>query len=412
MAAPLTLEVFIDIKGRSLLAGVAYLTIRRGKVTTFFEYAEDYLADESSVDLSPHIRRSDRSVTTFGLPGAFADSAPDRWGRNLISRRIRAEARVANSAIPTITELDYLCGLGDLTRQGALRFRARGDESFLSESNEVPLVLELPALLAASNKVANNSDDLAAIKLLLAAGSASLGGARPKASVRDGHRLCIAKFPHPNDQWDVMAWEATTLELAAQCEIVTPRHQLVKVANHSVLLLDRFDRLFVDSEIPRRVPYISAMTLLDRIDGAESDYLEIAETLVAHGGNVQDDLRQMWRRIAFSVAVNNVDDHLRNHGFLLSDQGWILSPLFDVNPHPDPTAQRVTSLLGATDRVGCLSALFECAPRFGLSTAEAGEAWSQIRATVSDWRVAANKKGVGASDQHLFAEVLDDVPQG
>jgi serine/threonine-protein kinase HipA len=414
MAAPQSLEVVIDLKGEPLLAGIAYFTIRRGMVTTFFEYAESYLADERSVDLSPYMRRSDRSTTTVGLPGVFADSAPDRWGRNLISRRLRAAARDAKTAPPTVTEFDFLCGVGDLTRQGALRFRARGEVNFLSEPTEIPRLVELPTLLAASRELASNSDDLAAIKLLLDAGSASLGGARPKASVVDNGRLAIAKFPHADDEWDVMAWEATALDLAARCGIAKPQHRLVKVSDLSVLLVDRFDRVGPAGggsieHMAHRTPYISAMTILDRTDGAESDYLEIAEMMRAHGSNSRQDLRELWGRIAFSVAVNNVDDHLRNHGFLHSGGGWSLSPLFDVNPHPDPSAHRVTGVCGETDRSGCIQSLLSSSETFGLSPVEARSLWSHIRASVADWRTVASANGISKGEQRLFADALDSV---
>ena len=405
MSAPTALEVHVEIYGATVLAGIAYLTARRGAVTTRFEYDRGYLTTPGSFDLSPHLRRQDRSATTNGLPGACADSAPDRWGRNLIKRRVQAAARDTRTTPAAITEIDYLCGVSDITRQGALRFRARGGGPFVADSLDVPRLIELPALLAATREVTRGADDLTAVKLLLAAGSASLGGARPKASVRDGDRLAIAKFPHHADDWDVIAWEATMLDLAAHCEITVPHHRLETISGASVLLMDRFDR-----DGPRRVPYISAMTLLDRTDGQDADYVEIAEAISAHGANVNDDLRQLWRRIAFSVAVNNTDDHLRNHGLLHAAGGWMLAPVFDVNPNPDQAAHRATSVVGATDRAGCLRALLDGAEYFAYTPSAALETWSLIIAAVAAWRGVATANGISVAEQRRFADTLDSVP--
>jgi len=320
----------------------------------------------------------------------------------LIKRRMQAGARDAQTASPTVTDADYLCGVSDLTRQGALRFRPRGGSAYVAVGTDVPRLIELPTLLAAARRVSSSVDDDEAITTLLAAGSASLGGARPKASVRDGDRLAIAKFPHDADEWDLMAWEATMLDLAERSGIRTPRHRVERIGGSSVLLLDRFDR-----DGARRIPYISAMTLLDRTDGQDADYVEIAEALAAHGSRVGDDLRKLWRRVAFSIAVNNTDDHLRNHGFLREAGGGRLAPGFAVNPNPDPSAHRVTSVMGATDRSGCLQSLFEAAASFGLSASEAARVWDEIRVAVSAWRGVATANGIGAGEQRRFADALD-----
>jgi len=178
---------------------------------------------------------------------------------------------------------------------------------------------------------------MAAIRDLLDAGSGSLGGARPKASVADGDRLLLVKFPHRNDDWDIMAWEKTALDLADAAGLPTPPHRLAKVGRRNVLVLDRFDR---DGE--RRNPYVSAMTLIAGRDGDSHDYTDIAEYLPEHGSNVVSDMTGLFRRAAFSVAIHNTDDHMRNHGFLFHGAGWQLAPVFDVNPNPDLGAARQT----------------------------------------------------------------------
>lgn len=401
MSPPTTLEVHLDTATGTVDAGVAYSTVRRGQVTTLFDYAPSFLADPSSFDLSPTLRRIHRSATAHGLPGAFADCAPDRWGRNLIRRRLHAAARAAGSALPSVTDVDFLCGVSDVTRQGALRFRPSGGP-FVAEGSDVPPLVELPALLAAARRVAADVDDLDAVAALLAAGSASLGGARPKASVCDGDRLSIAKFPHGADEWDVMAWEATALEISARCGIDTPVHRLEAIGGASVLLVERFDRSGT-----LRIPYISAMSLLDRNDGEMADYVEIAEALAAHGGNVSVDLRELWRRIALSIALNNTDDHLRNHGFLHVEHGWQLAPVFDINPNPDAGAHRVIGIGGATDRATGLRNLVGLAETFGLDRPAAIDAWNEIRDVVSKWRTIARGHGIAASEQRRFIDALD-----
>lgn len=407
MPAPTSLEVFLDHPAGPVLAGMAYFTARRGEVTTRFEYETEFLAQSDAFDFSPTLRLRDKQATTAGLAGAFADSAPDRWGRNLIRRRIQAAARQENATAPIITEVDYLCGVSDLTRQGALRFRSRTSTAFLADGVDVPRMVDLPTLLAASREVATDANNVAAVKTLLAAGSASLGGARPKASVNHGGVLAIAKFPHPGDEWDIMAWEATVLDLAGMCGIATPVHRLVSVGDSSVLVTERFDR-----QGASRVPYISAMTLLNRSDGDPADYMELAEELTSHGARVRQDLRQLWRRIAFTLAVNNTDDHLRNHGFLRVPGGWALAPLFDVNPDPESAAHRATAIMGATQRGESLEELFATAEAFELQTSEADDVWSEVRAGVAQWRRVANANGLSVGQQERFADVLDSPEFG
>jgi serine/threonine-protein kinase HipA len=264
----------------------------------------------------------------------------------------------------------------------------------------VPKLLELPRLLNAADIVSRDDfskDDMAAVKALLDAGSGSLGGARPKASVRDGDRLMIAKFPHHSDEWDVMAWEMTALDLAEACGIQTPSRRLLDVTGKSVLLLERFDR-----DGAHRLPFISAMTLIQGRDGETRDYIEIAEALTDSGSNVRNDLVELWRRIAFSIAINNTDDHLRNHGFLRQRSGWSLSPIFDVNPNPDITATRSTSINFESNPDQTLAALFEAAPIFGVSRDRASEIWDQVRTGVNGWKDAAIANNVSDSDIRRF----------
>jgi serine/threonine-protein kinase HipA len=392
-----TIEVFAGPISGPLRVGNAFVSQRRTLTTTFTYDPDWYTTPGGCWEISPDLLLSSRT-SVAGLPGALADSAPDRWGRNLVRKRLIAVARDAGQKGRDVTEVDFLLGVSDFTRQGALRYKTAASNEFLSDNTEVPKLMSLPSVLQASDQVARDNDDMAAIKLLLEAGSGSLGGARPKASVLDDGNLLIAKFPHHSDEWDVMAWEMTALDLAQACGITTPGRRLVDVAGRHVLLLDRFDR-----QGSERIGYISAMTLLGAHDGESHDYVELAEAIPDTGSSVTNDLEQLWRRIAFSLAINNTDDHLRNHGFLRQRFGWALSPVFDVNPNPNPGARRSTTIGGYdTDRGRELDAHKQLAPDFGLKPTQADDIWQQVIAGVSRWREVATSHGISTHEQRLF----------
>ncbi len=399
-------RVWCELGGASVEVGTAYVTerrgTRRGVVSARFVYGEGYVRRSDAFAISPDLPLADGGGTTEGLPGALADSAPDRWGRTLIQKRWRSSGSPSDGRPTAPLEVDFLLGVSDVTRQGALRYTV-GESGFLADGQAVPKLIELPRLLHAADVASSDGvDDGAAVQELLDAGSASLGGARPKVSVRDGERLFIAKFPHRADEWNVMAWEKVALDLAERAGIRTTPRRLVDVGGRGVLLVERFDR-----EGDRRRPYISAMSLLGSRDGESRDYLEIAEAIGDHGGAVLDDLRELWRRIALSVAINNVDDHLRNHGFLRVGSGWSLSPLFDVNPNPEPGAGRVTSVAFAVTRRDALASLMESAGSFGLTAGQATAGWAGVRSVVSDWRAVARANGIAESELRRFAPVFD-----
>lgn len=407
--ATVTVAVFVDIDGAPLPAGTAYISERRGVVSTTFDYHPGYLADRRAFSISPDLALASSKHHVTHLPGVFSDSAPDRWGRNLIDKRRRAQARADGLGPSAVTEVDYLLGVSDLTRQGAVRFALEPEGPFLAADPGVPKLLELPRLLNAADVVATAGDaddvSLAAVKLLLDAGSGSLGGARPKASVRDGGRLLIAKFPRHSDQWDVMAWEKTALDLAEQAGIRVPGRRLVDVDGRHALLLDRFDRTQTG-----RVGYLSAMTLVAGHDGGSYDYLEVVEALTEHGSSVDADLAELWRRIAFSLVINNTDDHLRNHGFLRDVGGWRLSPAFDINPNPDTRTQHATTVAyAAGPRSDSLQALLRSAADFWLDTGEAGRALDEMLAATQGWRGVAAGNGITEGECDRFADCFDGL---
>ncbi|GEP39619.1 phosphatidylinositol kinase [Nocardioides psychrotolerans] len=396
-------HVTVEIGGTAVKAGTAFATERRGVTSVVFDYDPGYLANRRSYPLSPDLSLGTGKHSLAGLPGCFADSAPDRWGRSLIAKRARARARDDGRQLGSIQEVDYLLGVSDPSRQGALRFSLTEGGPYLGTEPDVPKLVALPRLLRAADAVATDGDDdMGAVKELLDAGSGSLGGARPKASVHDGDNLLIAKFPHQSDEWDVMAWEMTALDLAERCGIRVPDHQLVDVGGRSVLLLDRFDR-----DMGTRVGYVSAMTLLRVRDQDRADYLEMAEALSEHGSQVSLDLAELWRRIAFSLIINNVDDHLRNHGFLRATAGWRLSPAFDINPHPDPRASRATTIGYADTAETAVAALFASAADFGLDDTEARAVWAATLAGTASWREVATANGISTGQCDRFAAVMD-----
>lgn len=260
------LEVYDASSGDDRLVGTARFSLRRGSISTTFAYDEAWLANgRGSYVIDPDLPLMAGSQHCSGIPGAFRDCSPDRWGRTLIKREAREEALQNDLPLHQLDDVDFLIGVFDQTREGALRFCEPGG-SFLAASSPIPPIVQLPALLHASYDVARDDAGRDEIKALLAAGSGSLGGARPKASVCDGERLLLAKFSHPEDEWNVMAWEKTALDLARMAGIPTPACQLIRVDDESVLLLDRFDR--ESSRIAGlRIPYMSGMTILESADG-------------------------------------------------------------------------------------------------------------------------------------------------
>lgn len=396
-----TVRVHLDDATGTVPVGTSRITRARGIDTTEFTYDDSFLAG-AGWDISPDLPVRTGSSVTEGLPGALDDAAPDTWGRNLITRRLAAEARDGGHVAPTPTEVDYLLGVNDFTRQGALRFCGEDGDAFLAVSDEAPGLVDLDALYDAARAVDDGEELDSAVATLLAAGSGSLGGARPKASVSDGGTLYIAKFPRSDDPWDVMRWEATALDLASECGLRTPTYRLIEVADVPVLLVERFDRAG-----DHRIPYLSARSLIGVRDGTTGDYLELVDALTAYGSAVTADLDELWRRIAFSVALNNVDDHMRNHAALRAPGGWRLSPVFDVNPDARPNAPSASSIAGATAPAARLDALIATADRFGLTPTEAQQRWNTTREAVSSWRTVASRHGIPDREQDRFAATLN-----
>ena len=339
-------DVLVHIGGEELPAGRLWSHRRRDTESATFSYADSYLGHRDAYPLDPALPLvAGQQQTPVGraIFGAFSDCAPDRWGRRLIQRGERRRAAREDRAERRFGEIDYLLGVRDDLRQGALRFRDPGSRAYIAEADEgVPYLLDLPRSLGAADRLERDEVTDAELETLLRGGS-SLGGARPKAHVIDqAGRIAIAKFPSPStDVWDVMRWEAVALTLARGAGIRVADHRVHEIDGRPVLIVDRFDR-----QGDRRIGYVSAMTMLEATDGDHASYLDIASVIEGQSQAATDDLRQLWRRIAFSVLITNTDDHLRNHGFLrTSTAGWTLSPAFDLNPYPGPGPRRLSTAI-------------------------------------------------------------------
>jgi serine/threonine-protein kinase HipA len=396
--------------------------VSRGKEVFSFEYSDSWLARPPAIALDPDLRNfpgpqylHDPARPNFGL---FLDSSPDRWGRTLIRRREAMLAREENRPPRVLLESDYLLGVHDPQRLGALRFRHPPDGPFLScnGARTAPPWTFLRKLEAATWKAQSDdgTDDPEAgswLKLLIAPGS-SLGGARPKAGVVDTKgALWIAKFPGNVDSVDVAGWEMLAHELGERCGLRLPEARLEKLARkHRTFLVRRFDRSPGEDGLHRH-HFASAMALLARSDGTsagtEDSYLDLAEFIQRHSPQAGADLAELWRRIVFSILIRNTDDHLRNHGFLWDERGWQLSPAFDINPNPDGLG--LTLNITEDDNRLDPELARAVAPFFRVKDAEAVKQIAAQRRVVRTWRAVAKKLALPRSDMELMARAFSLV---
>ncbi len=399
------LEVHVDRGGEPVLAGRLWSRVRSARETSSFEYEPGWLARSDGFALGPDLPLGRGQFHATGvLFGAFTDPAPDRWGQNLLRRAERARAREHARAPRTLFEIDFLVLVEDETRLGAVRVRELGTTEFVTRSGRpVPPLIELPRLLAATDRIVEDretDDDLA---LVLAPGT-SLGGARPKASVRDPHgHLLVAKFPREDDAWPVTRWEAAAIAMAEAAGVTTPAMRLETVARRAVIMVQRFDR-----DGARRVPFISGMTAVSGTDGEGHSYLELADFLRAEGAEVDRDLEQLWRRVVFNILISNTDDHLRNHGFLRDPRGWRLSPAFDLNPVPIDVKPRSHALaIDETDPTSSLATALAVAAYFGVEQRRAKTIAHEVAAVATRWRAFAKRAGLEKAAQDRMASAFE-----
>ncbi len=409
MAKAKEIFVHIDLQGNTHVVGRLWIHASKQGESASFEYARSWRQSHSSFSLEPALQLGKGSFHTprgKSLFGSIGDSAPDRWGRILIKRLEAQKAREEKRARRMLLDSDYLLMVNDMARQGALRFSKKEEGPFLARHSDrvIPPIVELGRLLAASDRILENREQDRDIKDLVAPG-ASLGGARPKASIVDTDgRLMIAKFPSINDDWDVELWEYIAFKMASKAGIPTPDIRLEKIGGRSVLLLDRFDR-----QGARRIPFLSAMSMLGYSDGDQGSYLEIAEILGQYGASTSQDLSDLWRRIVFNIMISNVDDHLRNHGFLYAGSGgWRLSPVYDLESTPEHEKQRVLhTFIDLDDGTASLELAYSVAEEFGLANKDAKAIAKEVATATQTWNRDAVRLGADKDEIEMMRSAFD-----
>ena len=396
----MSVEVHMDWQGETRLVGRLH-TAERGPSVSF-EYAAEWLQRDDAFAIDPTslpLQRSPQHAAS--LFGAIQDCGPDCWGRGLIERAVRKKVLPQKP----YHEIDYVLALDDASRIGALRFRLDAASSFLAAGRgKLPPLLRLSALLHAADAIHHETETAQDLRFLLGVGS-PLGGARPKSAVAlADDRLAIAKFPKPDDTRDIAAGEILALTLAAQAGIQVAEHRLVSLGSQSVAVITRFDRAG-----NTRVPFISAASLLGLPQDELGAYTMLADGIRQFGNDVAGDLRELWRRLVFSLLASNYDDHLRNHGFLMQTPGrWSLSPAYDLNPVPEMDRARVskTAISESLDEPTIAGAL-AAATRFGLKPAESKKILGEVFAAVSAWRKTGRQLHLKAATLDAYASAFD-----
>lgn len=404
MGAARNIYIYMDTDDVPCFMGTLYAIEQRGRNIYSFEYDEEWLRQSKvhcsiDPDLAPY-RGRQYAPAGRELFGVFSDSCPDRWGRLLMNRREAIQARKEARKPRKLAEADYLLGVYDDARMGALRFSVEKGGVFLANDQELatPPWTTLRELETASLAFENDESGLEEkwLKQLLAPGS-SLGGARPKATVKDPDgNLWIGKFPSRHDTHDTGKWEMVVHDLASKCGLNVPDARLEQFSEYgSTYLVKRFDR-----NRKRRIHFSSAMTVLGKTDGASAldgtGYLDLADFIKTNGAAPKEDLLELWKRIVFNMSISNTDDHLRNHGFLLSEKGWRLSPLYDVNPCI--YGNMLSLNINENDNTMDYALALETAPYYGIKKQKGNQLIKEISGTVRDnWRIIARQYGISRS---------------
>jgi len=397
-----------------LKVGVLRSSLIRGSEHFSFSYDPTWLTSPYSQKIDPdlHLYQGEQHSSDDRNFRVFLDSCPDRWGRLIMQRREAVWARQENRKPKKLTEADYLLGVHDLHRMGALRFKLDENGSFLDDNSELaaPPISSLRELEIATLEVEKPGVNLSPdyqkwINMLISPGS-SLGGARPKASVMDEEgNLWIAKFPSLYDDYDVAAWEMLVYKLAIEAGIDMALSMIKKLNHHHhTFLSKRFDRISGE-----RLHFSSAMTQLGYFDGeAGASYIELAEFLIENGANTKSDLAQLWRRIVFYIAISNTDDHLRNHGFIHTDKGWVLSPAYDINPVADGIGLHLN--IDEFDNQLDFTLAFSVIDYFQLSQERAENIHQEVIDAVKKWRKVANELCINKDEQEMMATAFMTSP--
>jgi serine/threonine-protein kinase HipA len=394
------------------LIGILSALNAKGKKAFSFEYNKNWIKSKNQMLLDPDIQfysgpQYPNNKENFGV---FFDSMPDTWGRTLMKRRAAQEAATIDEKAKTLYEIDYLLGVYDESRMGALRFKTDLNGPFLDNNNQTPTPpwSSIRELQDAAHNFENDtkSDEARQWLAILMAPGSSLGGARPKANIIDNDKnLWIAKFPAKNDTTDKATWEFLAYQLALKAGINMSECKIQKVTgNYHTFFTKRFDR-----ENGERIHFASAMTMTGNnevnIKDHQASYLELAEFIQNHGSNVESNLEQLWRRIVFNIAISNTDDHLRNHGFIIKKEGWELSPAYDLNPSidKDGLALNIDMDNNALD--------YDLAKSVGmyfrLDENQMNTILSQVLEAVAQWKEIATKIGISNKEIELMEKAFN-----
>lgn len=388
------LEVHLGETGVAL--GKLYLNNER---RTGFSYFESWLQDPRFFNISPDLQ----PVVGIQYPQqvfflALQDTAPDSWGERVI-RRAHAKQRQTDKSLPPLMPTDFLLWVDDEARMGALRVFDVKTQRYLRagmDHQHISPLVELDKVLAATAALEAGEESLQDLQYLLGRGT-SLGGARPKSTVRDSNgSLALGKFPSQADQRDVIRGEVLVMQLAELAGINAAKARVEMINGKTVAIITRFDR----TQRGARIPYLSAASMLQS-SGRDQDhaYTELVEALLRHGSNPIEDIHQLWRRLVFNYLVCNTDDHLHNTGFLydIKNKGWRLSPAFDLNAMPNDLRESKTWLTEGAGPINSKEQLLENAHYFRLETKQAQKIWDEVEAAVQSWKVLARKLGMDAS---------------
>ena len=410
-----TLFIYADFDwlDKPLLVGELGYESLRGSDSYSFKYDNEWLHQYGGLFLSADINNyPGQQYTQPGrdIFGCFSDALPDRWGRLILNRREQILAAEERRPVRKLSSFDYLMGIDDFSRIGGFRFKESKDGGFVNctKSLRIPPLPDIKTLVAASMEIEKSEDmnqlpEKKWIQQLIHPGT-SLGGARPKAGVIDETgSLCVAKFPSRNDDYDVGLWEHHSHLLAKEAGIVAAETSVMESGErYHALLSKRFDRI---TEGHRR-HFASAMTLLGLTDGRDAKtghgYLDIVDFILQNCCDVEENLRQLYRRVAFNIAIGNSDDHFRNHGFLLTPRGWTLSPAYDMNP----TLNEYQALLiNSTTNHADLNVLFDSSEEYMISKGEAIQIINEVKSGVSHWKSIATRLGIAKREIDMFEHV-------
>lgn len=411
------IEVYAGFLENETQIGTLYASSMRGKSVYSFEFTENWLTNYSHINLDPDLyNTSGRQFVSNDkkIFGFLSDCLPDRWGRRLLKRKEEILSKEENRETKELSELDFLIGVNDESRMGALRFKYPNSKEFICANDlyNVPPLENLRKLEQASIEFEKSDfQNDKWLKVLLEPGS-SLGGARPKATVKDEKgQLWIAKFPSNHDEYNIGAWEKTTSDLARLAGLNIPETMKKEFSTKgTTFLTKRFDRIYTNKEV-QRVHFASALTLLGKTDGANyedgSSYLELVDFIKSNCVNVNKDLEELWNRIVFSILVSNTDDHLRNHSFILTKEGWNLSPLFDVNPNPK--GKELSLNISENNNLKRLYLALDTAKYYNLSFEKAKNNAIKIATIVKDnWQRIAKQNGCSQAEIEMMKNAFED----